>query len=49
MRLGDGVLSLAMLVWATVAVGPVWLGVVLFLFAGALNFAHGEIVRRKPR
>ncbi len=40
MRWGDGWLSLAVLVWLSYAVGPWWLGVVLFGVAGFLNYVE---------
>lgn len=48
MKLGDvpiatrALLMLAMLVWLTVAVGPWWLGVGLFLVAWAINVWRQE-------
>jgi hypothetical protein len=41
-KLGDALLMLAMLVWLTVAVGPWWLGVGLFLAAWAINVWRQE-------
>ena len=46
MKLGDGVVCLAMLVWLTVAVGPWWVGVTLFCGAMVLNLIHDEVKRR---
>lgn len=37
-RLGDDLLVLALWLWLTIAVGPWWLGVSLFVGAGAINF-----------
>jgi len=38
MKLGDGLLCLAMLIWLSVSVGPWWLGVALFVGAGFVNY-----------
>lgn len=36
-RLGDGLLFLALLVWMSVSVGPWWVGVMLFAGAYGIN------------
>lgn len=42
MRKGDGWLSLAMLVWLSLSVGPWWLGLLLFFLAWFVNYREGR-------
>ena len=46
MKLGDALLLFALWLWLTVAVGPWWLGVGLFLLAWALNLVGIYLSRR---
>jgi len=43
MKLGDGLLCLAMLVWISIAVGPWWVGLLLFVSAGIINYAMDRL------
>jgi hypothetical protein len=45
MKPGDALLSLVVLVWVSISVGPWWVGVIAFLAAWVLNAIH---VLRSP-
>lgn len=49
--LGDGLAHLAVLVWLSVAVGPWWVGLTIFLVAIAVNVVvmNPHKFRRAPR
>lgn len=38
MKIGDGLLIIGLLVWVSVAIGPGWIGIALFLGAWLVNY-----------
>lgn len=50
MRAGDAIFLLGLFLWVTVAVGPWWVGIALFLAGGAVNYAvHGVPLRNRGK
>lgn len=49
MRAGTGLATAALVVWVSVAVGPWWLGLVLFLGAWVVNHLEHRLLEQRLR